>query len=342
MSSRRSLSRKAKLVTTHTPSLLQRLLESATNSPGGIHKIFTLMQNASCDEIKLLNKHQWSPLVGAIFRLGKNTTRQGNKSQAEQQLIDIICVCHQRQLSLDSGAYFAEHFHRPLSIAAYFGFYSSVRQLLEFGALIDMTDGEGKTAWHTAFDNPCSTSLNALFRECDAQTANVLLEFGVIVANVKVWKARNASRVGSVCYVSAESKIGSPLYRALINTRFDVVRFLVDNCGFISDREYLILHRRGDVKRLLIRMVNKLVQTLERESNSDSIDPKYLQWSFPPTWKAGVELGNDCWELCGLPPNMFQSRVVPFLDRDWFFTNDRLKEEELPARQCASGEAALG
>jgi hypothetical protein len=330
MTSRRFLSRKAKSVTAHTPSLIQLQLEQATNSPGGLYKICTLIQDASNDDIKVLNEHQWSPLVGAIFRLGKNTTRKGNQSEAERQLIDLICVCHRRKLSLDSGAYFAEHFHRPLTISAYFGFYSGVRRLLEFGALPDLVDGEGKTVWHAAFDNPCASSNNALFRECDRQTANVLLQFGAVTSDFNVWKARNASRIGSVCHVNAESKIGSPLYRALMNKRLNVVRFIVESGGFISDREYLILHRRGDAKRLLLRMVGKCVQALGRESKM--IDPMYLNWSFPPTWKAGVNLGIECWELCGLPLNMFQSKVMPFLDHDWFFTNSQLKREELPER----------
>lgn len=341
--SRRSLSRKAKSATTHIPSLLQRQFEQATNSPGGIHKIFTLIRNTSDDDIKLLNEHQWSPLIGAVFRLGKNTTRNGNKPDAERGLIQLIRTCHERNLSLDSGAYFAEHFHRPLTITAYFGFYDGVRALLELGALPDLTDGEGKTAWHTSFDNPCASS-NAFFRECDKYVANTLLEMGVVTSTYSDWQTRNALQAGKVCYINVESKIGSPLFRALLNKRLEVVRFIVENDGSISDREYLILYRRGDVKRLLVRMVEKLCQSAQQPRTDcnactlkNSIYAKYTRWSYTPKWKAGVDLCICEWDRCGLPPNMVQSRVVPYLARDWFFTNEELKSNELPARMIASG-----
>jgi hypothetical protein len=270
MSSRRTLPRKAKSITAHTPSFLQHQLEQATDSPGGIHKIFTLIQHASNNDIETLNEHQWSPLVGAIFRLAKDTTRNGNGHTSEQELRKLIRLCHKRKLSLDSGAYFAAHYHRPLTIAAYFGFHSGVHQLLEFGALPDLPDGENKTAWHTAFDNPCRSAWgNALFRECDRRTARVLWDMGAVTSNLSDWKARNLdTRAGSVTYVNVESDLGSPLYLAIRNRRVDVVKFIVERGGAISDREFLVIYRRGNVKRLLLRMVDQLVDQVHDDMHT--------------------------------------------------------------------------
>jgi hypothetical protein len=49
--SRRSLPRRAKTGTVYTPSLLQIKLFEAIDSPGGVHKTFTLLQKASDDDL---------------------------------------------------------------------------------------------------------------------------------------------------------------------------------------------------------------------------------------------------------------------------------------------------
>jgi hypothetical protein len=181
---------------------------------------------------------------------------------------------------------------------------------------------------------------------------------GAVTSNLSDWKARNLdTRAGSVTYVNVESDLGSPLYLAIRNRRVDVVKFIVERGGAISDREFLVMHRRGNVKRLLLRMVDQLVdqvhdemhtqqvadvpsQTLE--SNNHVIDVNYTSWAFPPTWKSGVELSITQWESCGLPPNMFQSKVLPFLAHDWFFTKEQLTRRtcnsDLPAILSPSGE----
>ena len=347
MSSRRSLTRKAKGRAPYTPSLLHRKLEAAIDSPGGIHKIFTLVQRGSKNDIDALNRNQWSPLVGAIFRLGKSTTRKGNSRLSENELVNVIRICHEKELSLNSGAYFGAHYHRPLTVAAYFGFYECVRKLLEFGALPDLTDGEGKTAWHASFDNPCSSAYHALFRECDRRTASTMLEIGAVTSSLSNWKE---SDVGSITHINVESTIGSPLYRAILNKRVDVVRFIVENGGSISDREFIILYLRRKLKILLLPLVRSLIQSEQKDLDEYSaenqnkeihknmnVDTKYIDWSYPPTWKSGVELAIIQWDNCGLPPNMFQTKVVPFLGHDWFFTDEQLKSN-LPRRQSASGE----
>ena len=45
-----------------------------------------------------------------------------------------------------------------------------------------------------------------------------------------------------------------------------------------------------------------------------------IDWSFPPTWKVCVALCQNC----GLSPEIFRSYVVPYLDRDWFYTDKSL------------------
>eukprot|EP00804_Cyclotella_cryptica_P014169 CCRYP_005600-RA/>CCRYP_005600-RA protein AED:0.09 eAED:0.09 QI:0/-1/0/1/-1/1/1/0/348 len=345
MSTRCSLSRRAKEDTLHNPSLLQCKLERATDSPGGIQKIFHLIHKASNNDIHLLNEHQWTPLVGAIFRLGKNTTRHGNSPTSEQELIDLIEVSHQRGLSLNSKGFFAQHVHRPITIAAYFGFHRGVRRMLQLGALPDLTDGEGKTAWHNSFQNPCATG-SAVFRECDRLTATALLDEGVVTSDLRVWRLRNSgSQRGTVCHVNVESLVESPLYHAVENRRLDVVKFIVDKGGTISDRGFLIFHFRGK-KRRFLEMAIKVgslppkqhVHLNSLRTNKDWSFPSEY-WSYPPTWKVGVILCQNC----GLPPDIFEMKVVPFLAHDWFFTKHQLtqktyEELKLPLRQSASLE----
>lgn len=346
MSTRQSLPRRAKSCTTYAPSLLQRQLDRAINSPGGVHKTFTLLQKASTDEINILNEHKWSPLVGVIFRLGKNTTRKGNNVQSEIELINLIKLCHERGLDLNSGGYFGEHFHRPLTIASYYGFHNGVQKMIELGALPDLTDGEGKTAWHTAFDNPCG-SLSGKFRDCDRRTASALLEMGAVTSNLDEWRERTACALaGALCYVNVESEYGSPLYRAVMNKRYEVVKFIVESGGSISDREFLRFHFQGKL-RLLYRIADMLLESARNNivGQETTVDEKYINWSYPPTWKQGVEIGVIEWDKSGLPSDMFQSKVVPFLGRDWFFMEEQLTPAKvgvitsnLPPRQIASGE----
>ena len=92
---------------------LQLKCERAIEAPGGISKVLHLIENASEAEISALNEDQYTPLVGCIFRLGKNTTRKGNSLQSQQQLDELILSLHRRKLSVNSGAQFGARFHRP-------------------------------------------------------------------------------------------------------------------------------------------------------------------------------------------------------------------------------------
>ena len=106
----------------------------------------------------------------------------------------------------------------------------------------------------------------------------------------------------------------------------------------LTDRDYLWLRRTGKIQTRLLPIVvgvtllashdeatsldkseitkeNKAALMQKAKSWSPEID-----WSFPPTWKVGIVL---C-QHCGLPSEIFQTHVVPFLGRDWFYTPSQL------------------
>lgn len=97
----------------HKPAIgkkshLQLQFENAIESPGGMGKVIKLLNNASDEDIATLNELKWTPLVGIIFRLGKNTTSKGNSSSDGRRLLSLIRLVHQRGLSLNSAAIFGE------------------------------------------------------------------------------------------------------------------------------------------------------------------------------------------------------------------------------------------
>jgi len=207
-----------------------------------------------------------------------------------------------------------------------------VRLLVELGALPDLRNGQGQNAFISAFQNPTSGRSNCL-RLCDERTAGMLLELGVVTSDLGLWT--RAPR-GTLCYVNDCSMSSSALSNALRNKNVDAVRFLLDAGGVITDFDYLSLRRRGrgKVRSVLLSMVVEVFSdsretfaTSEVATNNGGIMKKSqlfqrvkswdqrIDWSFPPTWKVGVALCQDC----GLPPAIFRSHVVPYLDRDWFY-----------------------
>jgi len=337
-------------------SSLQLQFERAIESPGGISKILHLVETATDHEIGELNSTQhssslssssssgWTPLVGAIFRLGKNTTKNGNSIESERNLLQIINACHKRNISPNSGAWFGGHYHRPLVIAAYYGYSSAVKLLIELsGALVDLGDGEGRNVWFASFQNPVSSSSSSSsgartprLRKCDRRTAQVLLDAHVVTSDLGLWRRTllAPNKVGSLCYANGDSSVGSVMLRALLNKNKDVVEFLCRAGGVITDRDYRVLRQRGQVNSRLLPMVmeqllllsNGPEETTPDNNNNTTSNRKKLMrsaiswssrtdWSFPPTWKVGVTLCRNC----GLPPDIFRSYVVPFLDRDWFY-----------------------
>jgi hypothetical protein len=77
-------------------------------------------------------------------------------------------------------------------------------------------------------------------------------------------------------------------------------------------------------------MVSKVITADNNNNNQQTLDVQevkswncQIDWSFPPTWKVGVAI---CQNNCGLPSTIFWSHVVPYLDRDWFYTVPQLKK----------------
>jgi predicted nucleic acid-binding Zn ribbon protein len=163
-------------------SSLQLQLERAIDSPGGIARTVHLINSRATKdrEIEELNQQNWSPLVKAIFRFGCRTTKKGNTTASEEQLDHLIRVCRQRGISMNSGAYFGGQFHRPLIVAAYYGYYSAVQLLIELGALPNLRDGIGRNVLFAALENPTDSGKHYL-RECDKRTAQILVDLGVLL-----------------------------------------------------------------------------------------------------------------------------------------------------------------
>ena len=310
---------------------LERVIES-----DGIGRILQLVRAATDREVDELNASAWTPLVGAIFLLGKDTTAKGNTAESEERLLQLVGACHRRGISLNSSAWFGARVHRALTVAAYYGFYSAVRFLVESGALPDLRDGEGQNAFISAFQKPVGR--NNRLRWCDERTAGELVELGVVTSDFGLWKR---SPRGTMCYVNDCTQTRSAMYSALANKNVDAIRFLRNAGGVITDRDYLSLRRRGraKVRSCLLPMVAEVLSgchgtgvTAEVAVSKDGIRTKsqllqgvkswnpQIDWSFPPTWKVGVALCQDC----GLPPAIFRSHVVPYLDRDWFYAETLL------------------
>jgi len=302
--------RRSKRKTSHSyqPSALQLQLETAIESPGGISKILSILQSTSTttinNDIDILNTHQWTPLVTAIFKLGKSTTKNGNSITSQQQLLQLIQICHEKGININSGAIFGEHYHRPLIVAAYYGYYSAVQRMIELGALPDLGDGEGRNAWFASLQSPL-TSVTTL-RKCDELTAKVLLDRNVVTNSLGVWKS---STKGTICYMNGDSSVGSVMLRAVINKNVHVLKFLVKYGGTITDRDYYQLHSSNKTSQL-----EKMVIKVSNVSNVTSYGEE-ISWSFPPTWKVAIKLCQNC----GLPKEIFTANVIPFLSRDWFY-----------------------
>lgn len=327
---RRHAKRKLRYITYRDleSSAFQIRLKGALESGGGVRRATALVEGATDVEIEELNDARWTPLVVAAFRLGKNGTRNGNAPGTEDELLRLIRVCRERGLSPNSRDVFGGRVHRPLIVASYYGYHEAVRMLVEAGARPNARDGEGRDAWFAAFQNPVLSSPRGAnrFRECDRLTAQTLLDMGVVTNDI-----RKGSTGRPLCYMNAWLKgVGSVMYNALRNHNSDVVQFLVDAGGVITDHDYLRVRRSGKEKLHLLPIVKELLlnhrtttaaageagasnnEVTLQDINSWNAD---VDWSFPPTWKVGVVLCQDC----GLPSDIFRTNVVPFLGRDWFF-----------------------
>ena len=303
-------------------SSLQDKLERAE---GGTKKILSILTKASKTEIEQMNTTEWSPLVAPLFRLGGKTTRKkGNTPQSEQELIQLINACHEKGVLVNSGAWFGYHYHRPLVLAAYYGFPNAVRRMLELGALPDNADGEGRTAWHAALQNPVPLASECTFRECDKITADVLLDMGVVTTSVNVWKERNdGESKGSTCYINGDNISGSPMYSAVRRKNVELLKYLVEKGSVLSDCDCIMLTIEKKIKSRLLPMVVRLQEGSNGASASGNINNQHswsteTDWSFPPSWKKGVHRTRL---YCGLPADIFDEHVIPFLTRDWFYSD---------------------
>jgi hypothetical protein len=206
--------------------------------------------------------------------------------------------------------------------------------LINHGALPDLINGHGHNTLYNAFQCPVGSNTTRM-RDCDQRTVMVLIECGVIASDLQVWK--NAP-VGTMCYINDEQSHQPPyrrslLSRALEDKNMDAVKLLVYNAGaVITDRDYLYIrcHGLSTLKSRLLNMVSKVITADNNNNNQQTLDVQevkswncQIDWSFPPTWKVGVAI---CQNNCGLPSTIFWSHVVPYLDRDWFYTVPQLKK----------------
>jgi len=311
---------------------LQLKCELAIEAPGGISKVLHLIENASEAEISALNEDQYTPLVGCIFRLGKNTTRKGNSLQSQQQLDELILSLHRRKLSVNSGAQFGARFHRPLIVAAYYGYYSAVRLLLQQGSLPDLRDGEDRNVLHAAFHNPAGSS--SVLRECDRKVAEILWDMNAVTSDWKKWRIVKDEGPGRLCYIGSLRHNKSVIYSSIDDKCLSTMKLIVEKGGIITDKDFLMITTYKKLKRFLSMVACLESNTsLNTPSHAKALQRikswnKSIDWSFPPTWKVAVNLCQNC----GLPQDIFRENVVPFLSRDWFFTEEhhqRLTEEEL-------------
>lgn len=235
----------------------------------------------------------------------------------------------------NSIAWFGGNYHRPLTVAAYYGYHSAVQLLINYGALPDLVDGHGHNTLYNAFQCPVGSNTRRM-RECDQRTVMVLIELGVVTSDLQVWKN---SPVGTMCHVNDEQSQQPPyrrslLSRALEDKNIHAVKLIVNNAGaMITDRDYLYIrcHGLATLKSRLLNMVSKVIAADNNSQQTTISDLSQgvkswnhlIDWSYPPTWKVGVAL---CQNNCGLPSTIFLSHVVPYLDRDWFYDASQLKK----------------
>jgi len=264
-----------------------------------------LLQNATPEEVSSLSDN-YSPIIQGILIVGSKTTRMGNKKDLEDELLRMIEVCQERNISVNSPGSSGGILQRPLVLAAYYGLHRSVELLLAAGAKPDLMSGDGMTALHTALQNP---KARYKLRDCDQLTAELLLNSNRVTSDLRVWRD---SAPGSTIYINGDCSSGSALLGSIVNKNVGAFSLLRRYGAVLTDRDYLIIRKRH------VTLPGRYYQTA-------------LAWSFPPTWKVTVALCGSC----GLPESIFREHVIPFLSRDWFYTPEQLGGP-LPPRLGAS------
>lgn len=352
-----------------TKSKLQVALEHAMQCPGGVQRTLDLLRSASKADLALIRTtNNWSPLPAVIHWAGATYTRRVGSRIPRSLLPTLLEVCqvwHQDcGMSVDSGSALlhgaGEHFYRPLVLAAYYGFVGLVETLLHLGATPDVCDGEGRTAWYAALQNPANQP--RVLRDCDRHVADLLWQRGLVTTDLGEWRKQG----GNLMYMNCDSRQGSALLSAIGTSQqqlnMDVVEFLLGHGAVITDRDFLTLMHKRHGQQQLIHVVTNLLakkndvatyhsdsrkKKKDRDTPGNSMrDPSKqnqhqllhcwspeIDWSFPPTWKVAVALSSHC----GLPEALFNEYVIPFLSRDWFYTPEQRHDAELlPARLGAS------
>lgn len=343
-------------------SPLQVALEHALQCPGGVSKTLDVLRSASSSDLELLrrssnNKSCWSPLPAALLWAGSTYTRRvGSRIPRSlgPTLQDLCRVwCTDCGMSIDSGGGTVSeyYYHRPLVLAAYYGMVDLVDTLLrEWGATPDLGDGEGRTAWIAALQNPANQP--QVFRDCDRQVAELLWQRGCVTADLGTWKRQQngATKKGGLIYVNGDCRQGSALLMAMGTNQkqlnMKVVDFLLCHGAVLTDRDFLVLwHKRHGRHHLIHTVVKKRWDEYRKGKggcmmvDSDEIHTALhcwspeTDWSFPPTWKVAVALSSHC----GLPKDVFNDYVIPFLSRDWFYQPEQLSNaDRIPARMGPS------
>lgn len=332
MTSRQGRRKQARISSQFQSSLQLDLSQAADGALllRGIKKMIILLQNATPQEVSSLSD-DYSPVIQGILIVGSKTTRMGNKKDLEDELLRLIEVCQERNISVDSPGFSGGILQRPLVLAAYYGLHRSVELLLAAGAMPDLMSGDGMTALHTALQNP---KARYKLRDCDRLTAELLLNSSRVTSDLRVWRD---SAQGSTIYINGDCSSGSALLSSILNKNLQAATLLRRYGAVLTDRDYLRIRKQGKERHSLVPIVGKVTRstTVQAGNSHATSSGRYYQtgfdWSFPPTWKVTVALCGSC----GLPESIFREHVVTYLPRDWFYTPEQLGGP-LPPRLGAS------
>ena len=316
-------------------------------SARGVAHTRMLIQEATSSEIKTLSEDYspLSPIIKYVY------DRAAPPNDLISGVHNLIKLCSAKGIKANGGDYIDGRFERPLILAAGYGEYELVVELLQAGAEPWETDWRNRTAWSSLFDSrtPTAHSFHPKPTSRRLDIATVFLQRGSITPDLAT------SRIDKTkVYVNAKSQFGTPLLTAILTQKLKTVKFLVQKAGAVlTDRDYLIMKKIGVIHRLE-RAVFKLLppnkDQQERNSKKRRTSNRRLRtppppheieedmrvecwsrhnsWSFPPSYAVAIHLSR----YCGLPEELFKQSVQPFLGREWFFTEEQLSYNLTPAQ----------
>ena len=314
------------------------------NTPRGVHHTLLLIERASEDEISSLHP-DYSP-ISMVLRYLHTNVRRRNFNFLEQ----IIRACQLKGIKINGCDHIDGYLERPLVLAASLWRPKWVEALLIAGADPSETDGRGRNAFFAAFDNRDMTkqwfirprngapSYNEFWHDQREQRrrdylhhyrikiAHLIFQTGLVTPRLSL-----CITIPRMLYVNHQTPCGTPLLAALIHQRQDEYTFLVHHCrATLTDTDYLILRQLNKMHCLknAVRVVHDLIKRRSDHTPSTldilaTFQPysKYNHWSFPPTYHITIALTKHC----GLPKEVFEQHLQPFLSRDWFFTEAQLQ-----------------